>query len=543
MKHRIALKLLAYFAVALAVFAGLSGTLFQTMFSRRMVETKRAELLTRATSLAGMLSEVLTDSGAASETTAVTGSGAAAETPATVPDSTTRSGAQGSGGKGKGNASGASAAGGAGNGAQGAGGTQGAGGAQNGAEMGYGAYVRVLSRVEPNVWVLDEQLEFLSGGHMKGQTLTYADLPADAEAVVQAVFAGQTPISEGFSDLLGTPTLSVGAPIRQGDRIAGALLLHDAVSGVQAVAAQGVTVLLASGAAALAVAIVLAALLSWRFAGPLEKMRRTAQRMTEGEYAARTGVHRRDEIGRLAVAMDGLGGRLEEARAAADRQEQQRRDFLANVSHELRTPVTVLRGSLEALCDGVVTEPAQAEAYHRQMLRETVTLQRLVNDLMDLARLQNPDFPTEHAPVNLTEVLGDALYSAGQMARAKSIRLERRLPEAPVPLTGDYGRLRQMFLIVLDNAVKYSPEASTVTVTLTPAYAEVRDEGPGIPPEEIPLLFERFHRARATAESQGSGLGLSIAKEIAARHQMRIVMESLPGHGATFRFIWDAPAG
>jgi len=201
--------------------------------------------------------------------------------------------------------------------------------------------------------------------------------------------------------------------------------------------------------------------------------------------------------------------------------------------------VTVLRGSLEALCDGVVARPEQVDEYHRQMLGETLALQRLVNDLMDLSRLQNADFPIERAPLSLNEVLGDALRGAGQLAREKKIRLARVFPDEAVELNGDYGRLRQMFLIILDNAVKFSPEGSAVTVTLTQNAVSIRDEGRGIAPEELPLIFDRFHKARTEDNRQGSGLGLAIARQIAQRHGMRVTVQSELDRGTEFRFVWD----
>ena len=480
MKNRIALKLLVYFGIGIAAFAIVSGLLFQTLFLRQIVDTKKAEMLQRATSLAQSLSDALDETGA---------------------------GKMGSG--------------------------QGMGG--------YGAYVRVLSVLEPNVWVLDENLAFLTAGHsmMMGRALQYSDLPEDADTLVKGVFAGQTPFSEGFSDLLGAPALTVGAPIYQGQQVAGALLLHDAVSGMEEAAAQGTRVLIYSGAAALLVAVLLSWLLSCSFANPLNHMKAAAVQLSEGNYAVRTGVAQKDEIGKLAQAIDGLSQRLLEARETAARQEQLRQDFLANVSHELRTPVTVLRGSLEALCDGVVDSQPQVDEYHHRMLGETVALQRLVNDLMDLARLQNPDFPIERAPLILNEVLGDALYSAGQLARTKDIQLVRNFPHMAVNFEGDYGRLRQMFLIVLDNAIKFSPAGSAVNITLTVDSVTIRDEGPGITPEELPLIFDRFHKAHTSENAGGSGLGLAIARQIATRHGMAVSVQSEPGHGASFRFQWS----
>jgi signal transduction histidine kinase len=478
MKNRIALRLLMYFAAALLMFAVLSSLLFQTLFTRHTIEAKKEELQSRATNLAQTLSDVLT-------------------------------------GK-----------------------TQGLmmGGGQGG---GYGAYVRMLSLIDTDAWVLDENLEFLSSGHMMGGTLTYSDLPEDAEMLVKDVFQGKTPFSQGFGDLLGAPTLTVGVPIYQGEKVAGALLLHDAVSGMRDAAAQGVNILLLSGAAALLVSTLLAMLLSFSFARPLNKMKETALKLSDGNYDATTGVAQKDEIGKLAQAIDVLSVRLTEARQAGEKQDQLRRDFLANVSHELRTPVTVLRGSLEALCEGVVTEVKQVDDYHSQMLRETIGLQRLVNDLMDLARLQNVDFPMESATISLNDVLMDALRGAEHMAREKDIRIERDIPEGPVTFSGDYGRLRQMFLIVLDNAVKFSPAHSKVYVTLSAQCAAIRDEGPGIQKEDLPYIFDRFHKQRTEENRQGSGLGLAIAKQIAARHNINISAESEFGHGTVFTFRWE----
>lgn len=478
MKNKIALKLFVYFSLALVAFALVSGMLFRTLFTRQVIETKKAEMLARATSLAQTLSNALTESSG---------------------------GGKMSGGQGMG---------------------------------GYGAFVRTLSLTEQDVWVLDENLQFLTSGHIMGQTLQYDDLPPDAETLVREVFAKQTPFSEGFSDLLGTPTLTVGVPIYQGQAVSGALLLHDAVSGIEAAASQGVQILVYSGAAALLVSGLLAVFLSFVFAKPINRMKDTALRLTSGDYAAKTGVAQKDEIGKLAQAMDGLSDRLLEARLETERQEQLRRDFLASVSHELRTPVTVLRGSLEALCDGIVENPENVQEYHCQMLKETIGLQRLVNDLLDLSRLQNIDFPIERSPLILNEALSDALYSASQIARHKAVRIVKEFPDEPLPFEGDFYRLRQMFLIVLDNAVKFSPDGATVTVSLVPGCVTVRDEGSGIPPEEIDLIFDRFHKARTEANHGGSGLGLAIAKQIAQRHGIRISVHSALGHGATFCFEW-----
>lgn len=125
-------------------------------------------------------------------------------------------------------------------------------------------------------------------------------------------------------------------------------------------------------------------------------MKKIAERLAERDYSARTNIKQNDEIGELARTLDILAERLELADAESQKLEKLRREFIANISHELRTPVTVIRGSLEALRDGVVTEKADVEEFHEQMYKESLFLQRLINDLLDLSRLQNTDFPIEN---------------------------------------------------------------------------------------------------------------------------------------------------
>jgi signal transduction histidine kinase len=356
---------------------------------------------------------------------------------------------------------------------------------------------------------------------------------------VKNVFQGQISFSEGFSDLAGIPTLTVGAPIYQDKQVVGALLLNDAVSGIHQAAAQGQTILLYSAGAALLVSTLLSAVLSLSFTRPISRIKATARRLSDGDYSARTGLVRQDEIGQLALSIDILSGRLKEAQEKSQRQEQLRRDFLANVSHELRTPVAVLKSSLEAIQDGIVTDPAMIREYVHQMLKETEGLHRLVNDLMELARLQNADFPIENAPVSLQDVLLDALRSAERLAQAKEISIKRQFNGVPGQMQGDYARLKQMLLIVLDNAVKFSPNGSNIKVAMDEQSIMIQDEGFGIPSEDLPFIFDRFHKSRSEENRQGSGLGLAIARGIAERHSVKITVDSLEGKGTTVRFHWE----
>ena len=401
---------------------------------------------------------------------------------------------------------------------------------------GYGAYLQLLDEIAmADVWVVDRDLNLITAG-MMGKKVVYQDLPADAEAVVAKVFDGATTFSESFSGLLDAPTLTVGTPIQSDGGVLGALLLHAPASGVDQAVRQGLTAMGGGLAAALILSALLAALLAARFTRPLNRMEEIAVKLAGGAYGIKTGVRQEDEIGRLASAIDQLSEKLRLAEGERERLNQLRQAFIANISHELRTPVTVLRGSLEALCDQVVSQPAQVAEYHQQMLHETIALERLVNDLMDLTRLENIDFPLEKQALSLGDALDDAVRSARSLARVKHIEINVERG-APVAFEGDYGRLRQMFLIVLDNAVKYSSEDTTIEVFLEKDRVRFRDHGPGIPPEDLPYLFDRFYRAATAKDSAGSGLGLAIARRIAERHGIRIEVSCPPGEGAEFRFL------
>jgi signal transduction histidine kinase len=477
MKSRIARRLIFYFAAALLLFSVAEGAIFMSLFRSQTVKTYRSELEARAISIAAALSEYMVS-------------------------------ASPGGGKG-----------------------------MMGGVGGYGAYLRFIDDIAmADVWIVDEDLSLITNSQMSGQSYNYADLPEAAGQVVEEVFAGGTTFSEGFSGLLGVPTLTVGTPIEVDGQIVGAVLLHAPVKGMEDASMQGAGVLAVSTLAALALSVVLSVFLALTFTKPLNRMKNSALQLAEGDYTARTGVQQKDEIGELAQAIDALSVRLLDLRRESEKLDKLRRDFVANISHELRTPVTVLRGSLEALCDGVVTDPEQVRNYHRQMLGESISLQRLVSDLLDLSRLQNADFKIEMQQLNLCEILSDAARSAGQLARDKNVEITREYDVPALTVTGDYGRLRQMFLIVLDNAVKFSPAGGKIHVTLKDGTVSIRDFGKGIAREDLPHIFDRFYRVKSEDNKNGSGLGLAIAREIADRHGVTVAVSSGENEGTEFRF-------
>ncbi len=366
------------------------------------------------------------------------------------------------------------------------------------------------------------------------RTLSFDKLSEVTRNSVEKAFNGTVSVAEDFNPVLEEIMLSAAAPVYDGNgAVRAVVLLHYPVQGLQSAAWEGIKILLLSCAIALLLVSVLSVLFSWKFTRPLNRMKLVARKMAEHDYTERCNITQNDEIGALAETLDELGSRLLDADEAGRKLEKLRRSFIANISHELRTPVTVIRGSLEALSDKVVTDPAEVEQYYRQMLNESLFLQRLINDLLDLSRLQNVDFPIEKELINLCDVVQDAARASKQLGQKKNEQIAVRLDKNVYLLEGDYGRLRQMLMIFLDNSIKFSPEGGTVKLCLRGNRLTVTDYGSGVKQEDLPYVFERFYKTRGEANKNGSGLGLAIAREIGLRHDIKVSMESIPGEETT----------
>ena len=365
-------------------------------------------------------------------------------------------------------------------------------------------------------------------------TTTVNSLPQTYRDMFRKGLKGESAVREEFDKRINEMMVLATAPIYdKNGGVEGVLMLRVPVFGLQRSFREALEVFGGCLVLALLLALVAAWFLSMKFTKPLNTMKDTAEKLARGNYTARCYVQQNDEIGELATTLDSMAGRLEEADRGTRQTEKIRKEFIANISHELRTPVTVVRGSLEALRDKVVTEPADVERYYDTMYDETLFLQRLINDLLDLSRLQNVDFPMDKEPLNFCEVVQGAVRSARHLAREKNITISCETDTPVYKMTGDFGRLNQMLMIFLDNAVKFSPENSSVEVRLANRRLTIADHGPGIKSEDLLHVFDRFYKTRGEKNKSGSGLGLAIAREIAERHVIALSMQSEYGKGAT----------
>jgi len=266
---------------------------------------------------------------------------------------------------------------------------------------------------------------------------------------------------------------------------------------------------------------------AWRTGRTLDELVEAARAVEAGDYSARVVPpdHGPRALRELVGAFDTMTDRL-----AAD--ERSRQALLADVSHELRTPLAVIRGSLEAIVDGV--HPAD-EAHLAAIVEETRVMERLVEDLRTIAQAEGGTLPLHPEPTDLADLASEVVASLATEAGRGGVTLTGDVPEDLAPLDVDPVRIREVVANLVTNALRHTPAGGRVTVRVraAPEHAElqVADTGPGIDPAILPHVFDRFVK---TPGSGGSGLGLAIARDLVVAHGGTIEVVSPPGGGATF---------
>jgi signal transduction histidine kinase len=310
--------------------------------------------------------------------------------------------------------------------------------------------------------------------------------------------------------------------------------------GVVIVAAVGVTVVVIAlgtktgiplwvrsvGAVVLALAMV--QFLARGMTSPLREMASAAQAMAKGDYSRRVTATSKDEVGRLAAAFNRMAADLAEV-------DRMRRDLVANVSHELRTPISALQAVLENLVDEVESpDPVVL----RRMLGQVERLGGLVNQLLDLSRLESGAIPLRSRTFSLADLLKTAADESRLLARGPDgVVVEVSVEPADLEVYGDPERVHQVVANLLDNAIAHSPPGGGVRLEASRnggvARIEVRDEGPGIPSDEAARVFERFYRSDSARSSRegSSGLGLAIARWIVDLHGGDIRVDTTYSNG------------
>ena len=393
-------------------------------------------------------------------------------------------------------------------------------------------YARTGSWLGVDTWMASSQQGQGVGhgqglGRGQGGVATERLLLADAGGRIVADSQGEL-VGQSLSET----ELSAGVPLEVGGEQVGILLIvaegtpHASLE--EEFLRQVNKWLMWAGLVAGAVALVLGSVLARQLTAPIRDLTDAAHLLAEGE-AAQVQVHGQDEIGELGLAFNQMSRSL-------DRQEALRRNLMADIAHELRTPITVIRGDLEALLDGVFEPTPEALA---SLHEETLMLSRLVDDLRALAQAEAGQLQLEREPTDLAELLRGVVASFDLMAESQGQTLDLELLARPLVVDADRQRVRQVVANLVSNALRHAPESGRVTVSALWAPDEARvsvsDDGPGIAPEDLAHLFDRFWRG-GTPRAEGSGLGLAISRELVRAHGGRIWVESALDQGTTFYF-------
>ena len=301
------------------------------------------------------------------------------------------------------------------------------------------------------------------------------------------------------------------------------------------------SLLLVALALGVGLGITLAVAVSRRLTDDLERLTSTARAVGEGDLSVRSGITRRDEVGEVARAMDGMIAALSAAQLERDRQEEARRRLVAAVGHDLRTPLTALRAALEAVRDGLAPDP---DRYLEAMVGDVEVLDRLIDDLFLASRLEAGSIELALEEVDLGELVEAAAEALAPVAAERSVGVSVGIA-GPVPVRADPVALGRAVRNLLDNAIRHAPADTEVDVDIEKdggsALVRVRDRGPGFSEDFAARAFDPFTRpdpSRARADG-GAGLGLAIARGIVSAHQGTIWIEDGPGGLVAFRIPAD----
>ncbi len=277
---------------------------------------------------------------------------------------------------------------------------------------------------------------------------------------------------------------------------------------------------------------------SYRVINPFVEMNHAVQCYSRGDFSTRIPVDGKDEAAQLGRSLNEMAEQLRGL-------EDTRRSFVANVSHELRSPLTSMKGFLEAMQDGTIPEEDFPQ-YIDIVLNETRRMVTLVNDLLDLARIESGTIKLNYEIFDINELIRRTLLTFEARLNENEMEMDVRFAQEQCSVFADPAQIGQVLRNLIDNAIKYSPKGralmlSTYSMRKT-VYVTVRDNGIGIPQEDVPHVFDRFYKvekAHTPAPQMGSGLGLSIVKRIIEQHGQSITVRSARGRGTQFTFTLE----
>lgn len=352
-------------------------------------------------------------------------------------------------------------------------------------------------------------------------------LPGDVKVALDGNLAKET-TGSGASR-----SLNVSVPLRTGERQVGALRLSSSLSEVDRTVKNIAGALAAITLGALALVSVVGSLLASTVISPVREITQVAAEIARGNLWVKAEKRYDDEIGRLAETINEMAHDLSKV-------ERLRSEFISSVSHELRTPLTTIKGFVVTAIDGLPPENAELKGQLEVIDREVDRLTRLVEELLDVSRLQSGRLSFRPAPLDLAELLSETIRQFQGRSGRLGVDLSLTVADTLPAVTADRDRIKQVLFNLLDNALKFTHPGGRVAVTAAAegdgVLVKVEDTGEGIAPSDLGKVTERFYRGRNSGSSKGVGLGLAITREIIELHRGLMEITSNPGCGTAVAF-------
>lgn len=386
------------------------------------------------------------------------------------------------------------------------------------------------------VWLVN-----VNGYVMVVGTGEYSDRINDEQVLeqIRRVLSGYEIRAQGLFEELGSGMVTLGVPWYgngiAGNRVLGAVLLHISVDSLKVDYSDLVRYAVFAGIVSLFIGTLLAWIIAQHQSRPLKQINDAVTAFAGGDFKRRVTVKGNDEMSQLAASFNQMAEDISNL-------DQSRKSFVANVSHELRSPMTCIQGYVQGMIDGTISDE-ERPVYLNTVLSETQRLTKLVGELLDLSRFESGKIPLNKTVFDVDELILSVLFKYEQKIEDKGISVEITFKEQPCHVLADSARITQVVTNLIDNAVKFTPENGQITVWThvvdAQAYVTVKNDGVGIPSEDLPFIFDRFYKVdKAHTSGMGTGLGLSIVKKIMEQHEQTITATS-SGSMTTFVFTLE----
>lgn len=291
---------------------------------------------------------------------------------------------------------------------------------------------------------------------------------------------------------------------------------------------------------ATSIALVFGFFLSSGLTNRIEKVKSAANRIAEGDLTTRAVIDGSDEISSLATSFNHMAEQLQKAETHQKELDKLRRDLIAWLTHDLQTPLTSIRVQIEAIVDGVITEPQDINRYLQSTQKQVKSLSILIDDLFQIAQIDAGGIVIQPVTSSLRDLISDTLESFSAIADEKGISLTGEITEDIDPVLLDPNKINRVLNNLVRNAIQYTQKGGSIEIKAwrerNEIHIRIKDTGEGIADEDLPLVFDRFYRGEKSRNKQlgGTGLGLAIAKGIVQAHRGTITVNSKKGKGTTF---------